>query len=137
DSPIADFLDQEQLSLSRFIDTEKIKKLSALYTEFTGNRIVLTQLRKSPDYEPTLSYDCLKLLLQTLYIDIGPELLKTAYELQNKFRVIERCHRDAEFLEQTIIDLKKLATEIVGIRNRLTRGQYEEPRSISTMVWTF
>ena len=128
-------MDQENLNISRFIDSENVKKLSALYTEFTGNMIALSEAPKGKDSELYLSSDCLKLLLQTMYVDLGPEVLKEAYELEKKLRKTKLGYRDKDFLISTIVDIRRLASKILEVRNHIAQGQYKEPSQTSIMMW--
>jgi hypothetical protein len=135
DNPVSDYLDQENLVVSNYAQKENIKKLGALYTEFSGNMVQLAALIVDPATTPYITYDCLKLLLQTLYIDIGPDLLKVAYELFYRLRSLELGIRDKERLQGAINDITTLSNEILAIRNRLILGQYSEPSAVSTMIW--
>lgn len=139
DNPVSDYLVQESISVYSHVNTENIKKLTALYTELGGNVITLTELRGDRSSELFLSLDCLKLFLRTIYIDPGPALLKKLYELHNALTRIDRTPDERmispSFLGQTIEDLKLIADRVLELRNRLTRGLYKEPPTISTMVW--
>jgi hypothetical protein len=139
DNPVSDYLAQESISLYSQVNTENIKKLTALYTELGGNLITLTELRGVQSLEFFLSLDCLKLFLRTIYVDPGPSLLKKLYELHNAMMRIDRTPDNRmispSFLGQTIVDLELISDSVLELRNRLTRGLYKEPPTISTMVW--
>ncbi|HZI61233.1 MAG TPA: hypothetical protein VFD62_10990 [Pyrinomonadaceae bacterium] len=139
DNPVSEYLAQESISLFSQVNTENIKKLTALYTELGGNVITLAELRGVRSSEVFLSLDCLKLFLQTIYIDPGPGLLKKLYELHNALMRIDRTPNhemiSPSFLGQTIEDLNLIADRVLELKNRLTRGLYKEPPTISTMVW--
>jgi hypothetical protein len=139
DNPVSDYLAQESISLYSQVNTDNIKKLTALYTELGGNIITLTEIRGDRSSELFLSLDCLKLFLQTIYIDPGPPLLKKLYELHNALMRIDRTSDQRmispSFLGQTIEDLGLIAASVLELRNRLTRGIYKEPPQVSTMVW--
>jgi len=139
DNPVSDFLAQQNLSVYSYVNTENIKKLTALYTELGGNMITLREFRGDRSSELFLSLDCLKLFLREIYIDPGPELLKHLYELHNALMRIDRTpdHEmiSPSFLEQTIKHLMLIAEMVLELRKQLTRGAYKEPPTISTMVW--
>lgn len=139
DNPVSDYLERERLSVAGYVQTENIKKLGALHTEFTGNLLALDELEQSSDisgYGLLLSNECLKLLLQTLYIDLGPELLKDAHRLLIELRLIDSRRLDAALLDSTRARLLRLSEGVWSVRNGLLSGEYEEPSVISTMVWT-
>jgi hypothetical protein len=132
DNPVAEFLEQENLSISNFVDKQNLKKLSALYTEFSGNIIELSTLR-NPSVSPThISTECLKILLHTLYLDPGEELLKRFYEYQNRLKMIDN---DRSGLDSLITETKRLAEEILDVRNRIANNEYFEPSRVSLMMW--
>jgi hypothetical protein len=139
DNPVSDYLAQENISLLSQVNTENIKKLTALYTELGGNVITLSELRGVRASEVFLSMDCLKLFLRTIYIDPGPMLLKKLYELHNALMRIDRTANhemiSPSFLGQTIEDLNVVGVKVLELRDRLARGLYKEPPTISTMVW--
>jgi hypothetical protein len=135
DNPISDYLDKEHISISSYVQRENVKKLTALYTELTGNLLAIGELSRNTYDRNFVSYDCLKLLLQTLYVDIGPELLKVAYELQQKLRSIEGGNNDSSFLAVTVSEIRLLAKETLDLRNKIALDQFREPSTISTMIW--
>jgi len=124
------------LSISSYVQKESVKKLGALYTECSGNLLHLkSALTGNTNAHKYISDACLVLLLQTLYIDIGANLLKFAYELQYKLRTIQLGYLNMGLIEITIDDLNSISLEILKIRNRLAAGEYDEPTSVSTMEW--
>jgi hypothetical protein len=132
DNPVSDFLDKEGLSVSKYTNIENAKKLGALYTELTGNQIELGN--PSADAGARVSVECLALLLRTYYVDLGPKLLKQAYELYWHLRK----YAQPLYIDRPQIDLtamQRLAAEILEIRQELLRGQYVEPSSPTTMAW--
>jgi hypothetical protein len=107
-----------------------MKKLSALRTELTGN---IADLRHGATF---VSCGCLELLLQTRYVDIGPDLLKQAYELWRLLKGIEgRASRTAETKTDAIPLLQALAVAIFSIERGIGRGEFTGPQTISSMVW--
>lgn len=76
DNPVSDYLDREKLSIYGHIQRDAIKKLGALGTELTGLRNILAEVLNDPKFADLLSCDCLKLLCQTMYVDVGPKILK-------------------------------------------------------------
>jgi hypothetical protein len=135
DNPVLDFLEDEHANVSSFIDTQNVKKLSALYTEFTGNVVVLEQLQKSPESKVFIYTDALKLLLQTMYVDPGSNYLKRLYEVHNALRYIESGINYHHLIRTTLQELKDLALYILDIRNKVASKEYNEPTTISLMAW--
>ncbi|MEE9186648.1 MAG: hypothetical protein V3U10_01290 [Bacteroidota bacterium] len=138
DSPVSDYLGIENISVFRYAQTENIKKLGALFTELTGNVLSLGGLNgDDSDHIAVhqISTDCLKLLLHTLYIDPGPDVLKQAYELLRDLEQTRSDAPDAVFIEQCRLSCFALGRIIMATRECLCRGEYEEPPNISTMVW--
>jgi hypothetical protein len=136
DSPVSDYLDHENLTISTVVQKENVKKLTALLTELSGNRLAIEELMNDPTAPVFLSHDCLGLLLQTLYIDVGPDLLKVAYELLWKLRATAIVGRDASLLHQALHELVFLTVALSGILEKLQLGEYQEPAKVSTMVWS-
>lgn len=138
DSPVADYLEQEHVSIFSYVQRDNIKKLGAFYTELTGNSICLRGLLiepKNKEIAKLITYECLMLLLQTLYIDVGPNLLKTTYELFTLLRRIESGNRQKLLLKSALQHLVTLSKELLAIREKLILGEYQEPRAVSTMEW--
>ncbi len=142
DSPVSDYLDRENIGVAGYMQRENIKKLAALYTELSGNLIAVARL-EGCSYHSTeyigqyslISTECLNLLLATLYVDLGPDLLKKAYELMFRLRAL-RIPSKRDLLEDTISGIKSFAEKVYSIREKLLSGEYEEPRELSTMIWT-
>jgi len=80
---------------------------------------------------------CLDLLLQTLYVDLGPQPLKDAYEAMYGLRRItsRKGAVPPERIAKARDDLLALAFVVNGARESLVRGQFEEPTSITSLVW--
>lgn len=135
DNPVADYLDRERLNIYGHIQRDAIKKLGALGTELTGNRNILAEVPKDATYTDLLSSDCLNLLCQTMYIDIGPELLKVAYELTYQLKHIRRQPPNAGLIGQAQGNIDKLIGEVDRIRAMMIRGEFTEPATVSTMLW--
>lgn len=136
DSPISDFLDAEMLSVSSFITRENSKKLSALFTELSGNINTLNQIAENCEYARFISVESLGLLLTTLYVDIGPELLRECHELRHALRAIcSGLRTDKEYLQSTRRITEEALRHILEIKTALERGTFSEPGNISTMVW--
>lgn len=138
DSPVSDYLERENLSVSWFAQKENIKKLGSLYTELSGNVLSLKALRAEKGQESVaqqLSTDCLKLLLHTLYVDPGPDILQEAYELLRDIEWIRSGERAPDITNQAFESCDRLSKKIIAMRDSLSLGNYEEPPSPSTMVW--
>jgi hypothetical protein len=135
DSPISDYLEHENLAISAVVLKESVKKLTALLTELSGNRLAIERLMENPTAPAFLSHDCLGLLLQTLYVDIGPELLKVAYELLWKLRMSAVMEHDPALLHTALHEIYFLTEHLSGVLEKLQLGQFQEPAQVSTMVW--
>ena len=138
DSPVSDYLERENLSVSAYAHAENVKKLGALYTELSGNLLFLgARLAEAQDdqHEGFFSTACLQLLLQTMYVDIGPDLLKLAYELLHDMRRIAAGNGDKTLIRSALGGTDRLSQEVFRLRTRLMSGDYEEPPVVSTMAW--
>lgn len=137
DSPVSDYLEHENLSVSRVINAENIRKLTALYTETTGNQIALQAIVGSAHQAPLIADDCLRLLLATLYVDPGSEILKQAYELHRLYSVMQRHPQfgDAAVAVEAIRRTIRFGDAIRHLREQLVRGVFRESESVSFMVW--
>jgi hypothetical protein len=134
DNPVMDYLDREGLSISGFVNHENVKRLSALFTELTGDLVVLKGFLKHEAKVDFLSYGCLDLLCNTMYVDVGPEILASAYELRNRFKRLEAGERFD--IPEIVKNTSQLLSKIDEIRDRLIRGEYAEPTSVSVMMWS-
>jgi len=138
DSPVSDYLERENVSVSAYIQAENIKKLGALYTELSGNAVSLGTLladERSAQRASFLSAACLGLLLQTMYVDIGPRLLAQAYELMHDIRRVESGERSRDLLVSALACTDRLSEKLLRLRRELMSGEYREPPTVSTMVW--
>jgi hypothetical protein len=135
DSPVSDYLDREQISSSKQTNRDNVKKLGALLTEFTGNRLALQRLMETGAAQG-LSVGCLRLLIQTLYVDVGPDLLKMCYELENKLDHLARGNVDPEVAVLCDIELERLYETIGEVREKISKGTFSEPSVVSMMVWS-
>jgi hypothetical protein len=139
DSPVSDYLDHENLSVSRVVNAENIRKLTALYTETTGNREALKVQIDGSEGPLLISDDCLRLLLTTLYVDPGPEILKQAYELQRLYAsmqlrpVVGGADR---VLQHALTSTISFGNTVRDLREQIVRGEFREGENASLMVWT-
>lgn len=136
DNPVSDYLDSEQISILNYVGRENIKKLGALSTEFTAIIYTLKEIEKNRNYKDYLNFDCLNILLNTLYVDLGSKLLKIFYELrQNLMGIKYGLRLKSEFISLNINLTKKLIQNILEIRNKIALGQFNEPIKVSTVIW--
>jgi hypothetical protein len=145
DNAVAAFLEKENLTLSRLRQSDTVKQLTALYTELTGNVAELSvesdsaQIAEEPIPQPLnlrlLSIDSLNLLLTTLYVDLGEELLSRFYVLRHKLRLIQAGYNTASDIANSISESRSLAISVLELRDRISKGDYEEQSRISTMAW--
>lgn len=138
DSPVGDFLGIEQLGVLSIVHRENAKRLLALKTEITGNLLELEGDHDSLG-ATHLQDDCLGLLLSTLYVDLGPRVLKRAYELRWKLRMLMmapfKFGTNYVVAAEAMEDAQWLLTEIEGALQRLQSGTFAEPSAPSSMVW--
>ncbi|HKV78275.1 MAG TPA: hypothetical protein VJP02_09060 [Candidatus Sulfotelmatobacter sp.] len=135
DSPVSDYLEREQLSSSRQVNRDNVKKLSALLTELSGNRLALRQYMST--HQPQVfSVGCLELLIQTLYVDVGPDVLKLCYELEYKLHLLQKDIYPEEVVSEAFEQSETLGQKIGEIKNKITKGEFIEPASVSNMVWS-
>jgi hypothetical protein len=135
DSPISDYLEHENLAISAVVQRENVKKLTALLTELSANGLAVEKLMEDPEAPVFVAHDCLGLLLQTLYIDVGPSLLKVAYELLWKLRAVGVLGHDRPLLHDALHEIQFLTVQLSEIHRKLQLGQYQEPDQVSIMVW--
>ena len=112
-----------------------LRNLGALFTELSSNINTLNEIKTNLDYKDYLNYDCLSLLLNTLYIDVGSNMLKDCYELRHNLTGIKYGHIDKNFLDLNIAIGNRLLGNIIEIRNKIALGQYVEPVKVSTVIW--
>jgi hypothetical protein len=134
DNPVMEYLDREKLSVSGFVNRENVKKLSALYTELTGNLVVLYGGIKRGQRLDFASYGCLDLLCNTMYLDLGPELLASAFELRNRLKRLEGLQEVS--IPDIVERIVQFLTKIDEVRKAIGKGEYVEPSSVSLMTWS-
>jgi len=135
DNPVSDYLERGRLSISRLINRTNLKKLSALFTELTGNNVVLTGGPLDGVRVGLFSFGCLDMLLQTLYIDPGPDVLAFAYELRSMLKRIEAGDLNRELIGVASFHCLKLAEKVNSLRETVMRGSFKEPTVVSVMMW--
>jgi len=137
DSPVGEILDRDNANVLASIQRENAKKLTALFTELTGNIAILQSPDARADIGDQVYTSCLELLLQTLYVDLGPELLRCAYECMYSLRriVAKDGNVPDERIEKAKQDLHTLLQAVGLARDKLIKGQFSEPPTISMLVW--
>ncbi len=135
DSPVSDYLDSEQLSSSRQINRDNVKKLGALLTELSGNRLALRQYMSTRKPQ-VFSLGCLGLLIQTLYVDAGTDVLKRCYELEYKLQLLQKDIYPEQLVREASEQTVTLEEKIGEIKNKITKGEFTEPATVSAMVWS-
>jgi hypothetical protein len=140
DNPVSDYLEGENVSIHRAMNLDNQKKLSALYTELTGIRLILEDCLLATAPMPIraaslLSTGCLDLLLHTRYIDPGPARLSSFYEFRQDVELIRNGLADGERIQKAYRNSAALAELVLEIRSHLVKGQLREPDSVSVMVW--
>ena len=138
DSPVADYLERENMTAFRHVQRDNIKKLGALLTEISGNRLTLEQIHHQPDdmiARQLVVTSSLDRLLTTLYVDIGPDLLKSAYEVLFHLKRIALGDQSTTIHQAANGCLEVLNDGVSAIRDKLISHEYEEPSTVSTMGW--
>jgi len=135
DNPVPDYLDKEHINIQGHLRRDAIKKLGALFTELTGLNNILAEMPANPELARFLSSDCLELLCHTMYIDVGPTLLSSAYELVYRLTQLRQDAGNSALLVETQLAVRGLSAEVQKLREMLLRGEYNEPPVVSTMVW--
>jgi hypothetical protein len=130
DNPVADYLDKENLVLSSYLQRENIKKLSALYTEITGN--ISDLAAETGKY---VAYGCLELLLHTRYVNLGPDLLHQAYELWHLLRTIDLGAREPDMVDRAVAQLQSFQEHIFFLTDSILRNEFVEPPTVTMMQW--
>jgi hypothetical protein len=134
DNPVADYLEKEQINVLGYVRKETIKKLSALYTELTAISYNLDIIRSEPEAARLLTTDCLQLLCNTRYIDVGPDLFGDAYQLTYSIRLLKDGLTEVT-VSSVAKEVKNFAAHIHDLVARLMRDEYNEPPVVTTMAW--
>jgi hypothetical protein len=140
DNPVADYLEGEDISINRAVNLHNLKKLSALYTELSETELILDDCLGANGTPASraaslLQTGCLDLLLQTLYIDPGPIRLGQLYEFRQDIQLIKNAMADPHRVRKARTAATALSGAVHELRTRLLKGQFEEPTSVSVMVW--
>ncbi len=82
------------------------------------------------------SVGCLQPLLQTLYLGVGPDVLKRAHQLEYHLEILLRGGNHSKGLLQSMVtEIEALADGISKIRSDVARGEFSEPTTVSMMSW--
>lgn len=136
DSPVADYLEREFMQMSRQMNVDAARKLSALHTELTGIEIELGREKLNPAANSMTAHACLSLLLDTRYIDPGVETLRLAYETRDWLRQVIAHGLQEPFVQGAKVLLSQLKSRVEEIRQKVSRGSYVEPEQLSVMEWS-
>jgi hypothetical protein len=135
DSPVIDYLEKEQIGISNYLEKENAKKLGALYTELSAIINTLNMMKIDPLYKDYLDFGCLNLLLDTLYIDVGDELLTEFLKFKQNLIGFKNGHVSHSDLALNVEIASRLKQTILEIRNKIQLGQFSEPNTITTIEW--
>jgi hypothetical protein len=135
DNPVSDYLDKEHINIQGYLRRDVIKKLGALYTELTGLKNVVRQVPDEARAVVFISCDCLKLLCNTMYIDIGADALQEAYELIYALTQLSVTPSDVMLVSRICEHLDAFSKRVASVRGALIHGDYSEPPTVSSMVW--
>jgi len=135
DNPVSDYLERERSSISQFVLRDNIKKLGALFIEATGNYVLLNSGPPDEIRTRLISYGCLDLLLETLYVDPGPETLAFAYELRSMLKRLQAGDSNVDLLASATGRSSTMASIATNLRESISRGVYAEPSTVSVMMW--
>jgi hypothetical protein len=133
DNPVSDYLDKTHRSSLRETNRDNLNKLGALFTELTGNRQAIDQQISTG--EPQLfSCGCLQLLLQTRYLDVGPELLRACYQLEHHLKSLPTETRpDKSRLLSISNELEEVIRGVLSVKDGVAKGEFFEPTTMSHM----
>src|SRR5207247_9165806 len=104
-----------------------------LMTELTGNLLALGRLIATGTSQ-TMSLGCMRLLVQTLYVDVGPDLLKLCYELESKLDYLSKGNAHKDVAVQSYSEADRLYHEIVEVREKIQKGTFSQPAAVATMA---
>lgn len=135
DNPVSDYLEQQNFGVINAAKADNARKLIALYTELTGNGLALDRAEEGGQFD-RIFIGCLTLLLETLYVDPGPQVLAVAYELRQELASIKAGSGDRHLRQTARNKISVLERAINEIREKMLEGSYKEPSSVSVMVWT-
>lgn len=136
DNPVSDYLDKTHRSSVREINRDNLKRLGALITELTGNRLAIRQ-QISTEKQQLFSIGCLQLLLQTRYLDVGPELLKACYDLEYHLEILRRETTPSRtLLGSTLNQVDVVISGVSRIKDGVAKGEFFEPTTVSMMTWS-
>jgi hypothetical protein len=138
DNPVLDYLAIKNHSVIASENRQNVKRLNALLTEINGN-IVEAQGLLSEDgsaiHRMLLTDTAVSFLLDTYYVDLGPETLRVAYEFRRCVSILTHDPKDKSVAKE----LRKLGLElgdrIVLARDEIQRGSFVEPITPSFMQW--
>lgn len=136
DSPVSDFIDIEMYGLNNQTMKNSLKKLIALRTELSGIINTFNEVKINQLCRDLLDHQCLDLITNSLYIDLGVELLKMVYEYRSIVKLTKsKLPVDENFLNQAIEKGAILSNKLGGVIKNISRGEFEEPQNISATIW--
>lgn len=133
DSPVSDYLRRAWVDLDRANGISSLKKITALVTELTGTKAAIEHCLKTGE-QVFINCDCLTLLLQTLYVDLGPDVLRQAYELRSRLMELPRGGYSQR--SRVVNRIDSLLDSLIPIRRQMAAGEFVEPGLLSTMEWS-
>lgn len=137
DSPVSEFLNREERSLSRYAQQEKLRKLTALRTELSAHLFRLDNYiadKESP-FNVYVPLDCLRLLLTTRYVDVGTTLLRMAYELERVLVCLPARAIGVEQARAAYGFALELEEATLAIQRKVETGTFAEPAELSQVAW--
>jgi hypothetical protein len=136
DSPVADFLEKELISVSAYMARDNAKKISALVLELSGIKNTVGMVRTDVKYVAFLRTPCLEMLLNTLYIDVGPDTLRQCHQLHHSLEAYcSGINRSAQWIDQIEILLTNVQSRIATVMDLLIRNEFAEPVAVSRLLW--
>lgn len=136
DNPVSDYLEKENLSIFKQKENDNLKKLSALLTEFSSLKNTLKEIKQKPLYKNFIYHECINLLLNTYYIDLGQAIFQKLYELRLNLKVIKHSEVvDSKLISETIDQTISINKRIEDLHQKISQGGFEEPSQGTMLIW--
>jgi hypothetical protein len=136
DNPVSDFIESEMYGLTNQSMKISHKKLIALRTELSANINTLNECKTDKSYRELIDHQCLDILTNSLYVDLGMELLKMFYEYRSNLRRVKsNLSIDDTFLDKATENGLILSNKLEEVLKKISKGEFEEPQNISETIW--
>lgn len=136
DSPVSDFLKFEISGTFDVATKANLKKLSALVTELSALKNTLDESINARRRLAFVYYECVNILLDTHYVDVGERMFTIYYDLRLRLRALQIGNRvSSRFIAETRDTVMLLICETDKIMQQLQAGDIAESDIVSTMFW--